>query len=280
MLHEPTLSLPAGFPFTEPAAWQKLKTGLRQLAQSELLPRFRHVEATRKADGSLLTEADEAMQTAVQQFLQTHWPEFAFLGEESDPQAQTEALNAPTGCWILDPLDGTTNFAHGCPLFATSLALVIANRVVLGLVYDPIRDELFSALQGQGAFLNDQPLQCSRPLRPLAQCLALVDFKRLTPSLATALATQPPFASQRNIGAVVLDWCWLAAGRADLYLHGGQGLWDYAAGQLILAEAGGASATLQGEPVWNGTLQKRSAVCATSSQQLQLWLDYLHQAAG
>ncbi len=266
-------------PFNTDDDWQRLQHGFRSLAQETLLPRFRHVTATEKADGSLLTEADEAMQRACARFLQTHWPQFAFLGEESEPADQLQALHSEQGCWILDPLDGTTNFAHGCPLFASSLALSIRGEIVLGLVYDPIRDELFTARKGKGAYLNGQSIRTQRTVTTLNKALALVDFKRLPKPIAASLATDPPYASQRNIGAVVLDWCWIAAGRGELYAHGGQGLWDYAAGQLILHEAGGASCTLQGEPVANGTLDKRSALAAATPELLALWHAHLNHCA-
>lgn len=266
-------------PFDSDADWQMLQDEFRRLAQQELLPRFRHVSATEKSDGSLLTEADEAMQAATARFLQSSWPQFTFLGEESSADAQSTALHSQAGCWILDPLDGTTNFAHGCPLFASSLALSIQGEIVLGLVYDPIRDELFSARKGKGAYLNGQTIQTNTSVTTLKKALALVDFKRLPKPVAASLATNPPYASQRNIGAVVLDWCWIAAGRGELYAHGGQGLWDYAAGQLILHEAGGASSTLEGDPVANGTLDKRSALAASTPELLEHWRAHLNYCA-
>lgn len=266
-------------PFHTDADWQLLQDEFKRLAQQELLPRFQRVSATEKADGSLLTAADTAMQTATARFLHSTWPQFAFLGEESTAEAQLQALHSDQGCWILDPLDGTTNFAHGCPLFASSLALSIRGEIVLGLVYDPVRDELFSARKGKGAYLNGQPIHTQTTITPLKQALALVDFKRLPKPIAASLATDPPYASQRNIGAVVLDWCWIAAGRGELYAHGGQSLWDYAAGQLILHEAGGASCTLAGEPVANGTLDKRSALAASTPALLEPWHAHLTHCA-
>lgn len=261
--------------WTSDADWQFLQAEFRRLTQQEVQQRFHHVQAQAKADGSLVTEADEAMQQATRRLLKEMAPEYVFLGEESSPEAQQAALHDTAGCWILDPLDGTTNFAHGCPIYAASLALSIKGEIVAGMVYDPVRDELFSARKGLGATLNEQPLQTNRSISTLKKSLALVDFKRLPKAMGASLSTEPPFASQRNIGAVVLDWCWLAAGRAELYLHGGQRLWDYAAGQLILAEAGGASCTLESEPVANGTLEKRSAVAAADAALLEQWHSYL-----
>ncbi len=264
-------------PFDDAAAWQALGEALRELARAEILPRFHHVRATAKADGSPVTEADRAMQRAMAGWLGDHWAEYAFLGEESACQVQENALAAAGGCWILDPLDGTTNFTHGFELFASSLALAIGGEVVLGLVYDPIRDELFGARRGRGAELNGRPLSLGAAPERLGDCLALVDFKRLPPALARALAAKPPYASQRNLGTVALDWCWLAAGRADLYLHGGQKLWDHAAGHLIFTEAGGVATTLEGHPIGADTLAALSAVAAPDADLLARWRRALYE---
>jgi myo-inositol-1(or 4)-monophosphatase len=109
----------------------------------------------------------------------------------------------------------------------------------------------------------------------MQRAIACVDFKRLGAPLAASLATRPPYASQRSLGSVALDWCWVAAGRFHLYVHGAQGLWDYAAGCLILAEAGGASQTLQGEAVFENSLRKRSALAAVDPSLLRDWADWV-----
>jgi myo-inositol-1(or 4)-monophosphatase len=153
--------------------------------------------------------------------------------------------------------------------------LVVVGEVVLGIVHDPVRDELFAARRGLGAELNGAPLRIATAAESLAASLALVDYKRLPVKLAVALVEVPPFASQRNLGTVALDWCWMAASRADLYLHGGQKLWDYAAGQLIFSEAGGASCTLAGEPVPVNFMEARSAVAAGTPELLQAWRAHL-----
>ena len=265
-------------PFSDPDQWRLLKEGLASLAEEEVMRRFHRVVASRKQDGSLVTEADRAMQGAVQAFLADHWPRYAFLGEESSPAAQDQALKKTCGCWILDPLDGTTNFIHGFELFSVSLALLVDGEVVLGIVLDPLRGEVFAARRGLGAELNGDPLRIEAVPGRLDACLALVDYKRLPVSLATALVADSPFASQRNLGTVALDWCWLAAGRADLYLHGGQKLWDYAAGHLIFSEAGGAACTLEGEPIPVPATGPRSAVAAGGSSLLRRWMERLRRA--
>ncbi|WP_127119839.1 inositol monophosphatase family protein [Thiomicrospira sp. S5] len=268
------------FIFENDQAWQTLKNGIKQLAQQEVLPRFRHVDASTKADGSVLTEADTEMQKATEAFLNEHWPQFTFLGEESSAQEQKDALASNNGCWILDPVDGTSNFASDIPVYSVSLALIIQGDVKLGMVYDPDRDELFAARKGQGAELNDRALIAQTTKTELKKCIGLVDFKRLQAPLSTELVLKPPYASQRSIGSVALDWCWVAAGRGQLYCHGAQNIWDYAAGWLILNEAGGKSATLTGETVLVSEVVKRSAVAATTPALFDDWFqilqDYQH----
>lgn len=244
-----------------------------------MLTRFGRLHQDFKQDGSIVTEADYAMQHALQTSLQQRWPQVAFLGEEMSPAEQEKILTQNnSGVWVVDPLDGTSNFSLGIPCFAVSLALIVAGQIELGIVYDPVRDECFSAQRGSGARLNDQRLNLVTLDNVDTMTVGLVDFKRLTPQLAGRLASSPPYKSQRSFGSVALDWCWIAAGRGDVYVHGKQKLWDYAAGQLILAEAGGFASTLQGEPVYNGSLESRSAVLAINQQLFDVWLAYLQSS--
>lgn len=264
-------------PFTDNQAWLLLKQGVVNLAKQQVLARFNQVGYEVKADGSLLTEADTEMQRHMQMFLQQNWPEFALLGEESTIEQQQTALDSESGCWILDPVDGTTNFANGIPFFSVSLALMVNKTLVAGLVYDPARDELFAARLGMGAELNHQPLSAITNTPPLKQCVGIIDFKRLPTTLACALASTPPYSSQRSLGSVALDWCWIATGRGQLYLHGNQSLWDYAAGWLILNEAGGASCDLDGKQVFVNAIGKRPAVAAINKVSLDLWHNWIQQ---
>ncbi len=263
-------------PFTQADHWLKLKKGIIQLAQTEVLARFEKVNAETKQDGSLLTEADTQMQIKTQSFLKKNWPEFAFLGEEASLQTQEKAMNNTNGCWILDPVDGTSNFATGIPFYSVSLALMVQGQLIIGLVYDPSRNELFAARQGLGAELNHQPLKAKTTKTALSQCSGIIDFKRLSPPLATRLATHAPYASQRSFGSVALDWCWIASGRGQIYLHGSQNIWDYAAGWLILEEAGGKSCTLDQQTVLLAKIEKRSAIAATTTELFSEWVQFLH----
>ena len=255
----------------------RIKNILAECAGDEIMPRFKRVAVAVKQDGSIITEADLAMQSRVKTALQMLWPEIGFVGEEmSAEEQQREFAGSPHGVWILDPLDGTSNFAAAIPFFSVSMALIKNDEVILGLVYDPVRQEMFSAIKGQGAYLNNQLLTVKPITVPLNKCIGVVDFKRLHKDLAGRLAQNPPYASQRSFGSVALDWCWIAAGRGHVYLHGKQKLWDFAAGWLILNEAGGYSCTLEGEAVFSGKLESRSAVAAADKNLFDEWRQCLN----
>ena len=255
-------------------ALETLREIVRTAARMELLPLFAEVARHIKHDGSVVTEADVAMQHRLKSDLAQRWPEYDFLGEEMAGH-EHERLTATTskGLWCVDPLDGTSNYATGIPFFAVSLALLVDGRPEIGLVHDPVRDECFMARRGQGARLNDIALGEHEPPLPdvLRRCIAAVDFKRLAAPLGARLGARPPYGSQRNFGASSLEWCWLADGRFHLYLHGGQKLWDYAAGHLILAEAGGSACTLDGEEVFSHSLKPRSVVAAATPALFSAW---------
>lgn len=219
--------------------FEQISALVEQVAQEELAPRFNRVRGSLKADGSLITDADTAVQSRLIGELQARWPEIPVLGEEMSSERQQAILAGAQAFWCLDPLDGTTNFVAGLPYFAVSLALIEAGTAVGGVVCDPQRRENFRAKRGAGAWLNGERLRVRQVPDRLSECVALVDMKRLDPDLGRRLVTEPPFRSQRSFGAVALDWCWLAASRCHIYLHGRQNIWDYAAGSLVLAEAGG-----------------------------------------
>ncbi len=249
---------------------------VRLVAQDELVPRFRRIKQHIKHDGSILTEADLAAQSALQNALASRWPDIPMLGEEMPLDRQEQLLQeASNGIWIVDPLDGTSNFSLGIPYYSVSVALVVGDHIELGVVYDPERDELFTARHGSGAFLNQERLNLSGMRQVDTMTVGMVDFKRLDASLAGKLAADPPYKSQRSFGSVALDWCWIAAGRGDVYVHGKQKMWDYAAGHIVLEEAGGYSSTLKGERVFNGSLTPRSAVLAINKPLFEKWHAFL-----
>lgn len=254
---------------------------VRDIADRELPPRFCCKSGSSKPDGSLLTEADIIMQDALAEALQQRWPDIDIVGEEMTEAAQQRAMqHEDRGVWCIDPVDGTSNFAAGVPYYAVSVALLCKDEIKLGVVYDPSRKECFSAAQGQGAWLNGTRMQAQQLSVPLSEGMALIDLKRLPSELAQRLAADPPYKSQRSFGAVALDWCWLAAGRCHVYLHGQQKLWDYAAGSLVLQEAGGKALTLDGEKLFLPSLQPRSAAAALDPDVFKQWIDWLGVRSG
>ncbi len=249
---------------------------VRIAACEELLPRFTRVTQQHKADGSVLTEADLAIDARLRMMLAERWPEIGFLSEEMTGDQQAQLLQTSDKLlWCLDPLDGTSNFAGGIPFFGVSLALLHTGQVQLGIIYDPIRDECFTTQRGAGTKLNGTILRTTPTNVTLNKCIALIDFKRLSPTLRNRLIEAAPFHSQRNFGSCALEWAWLAAGRGHVYLHGGQKLWDFAVGSLLLEEAGGASFTLAGEPVFVPRLESRSVVASPDPTLARQWLNWL-----
>ncbi|MBR6026070.1 MAG: inositol monophosphatase family protein [Neisseriaceae bacterium] len=257
---------------------QKIQKLIREVAQQEVMPRFLRVGSKRKSDGSPFTEADLMAQQALCSELKK-MVDCPVLGEEmSSAEHRRLWAESKNGLWVVDPIDGTTNFIHGIPHFSLAVALIRDGQSQLGVVYNPLTNEMFHAVKGQGAFLNGQPL----PLRhevpnSLKEAVAAYEVKYLrSGTLATRMQNLSPCASQRNFGCSTLDWCYLAAGRFDVYLHGGQKLWDYAAGALILSEAGGMIGTLEGDDFWNEKhIFKRSVIAALQPELFEKWIKWI-----
>lgn len=248
-----------------------LESLVRQIAREEILPRHLKTARNQKSDGSLFTEADVESQRRLVAALPGLLPG-PVLGEEMTPAEQAHLWQSGRrGMWCIDPIDGTTNFANGIPFFAVAVAYLLEHEPVLGVVYNPITDESFYAAKGAGAYLNGMELPLRHPAEQLADAVAGVDFKRISNHLGDELAVRPPYFSQRNFGSSALEWCFVAAGRLDVYIHGGQMLWDYAAGRLILQEAGGQSAALDGGTLLAGPAVKRGVIAAASPGLFAEW---------
>ncbi|MBA4142300.1 MAG: inositol monophosphatase family protein [Nitrosospira sp.] len=248
---------------------------VKAVAQQEILPRYLKVARQRKADGSLFTEADIATQEVLSRELCRIFPG-PVVGEEMTEQEQTDRWQAgDAGLWCMDPIDGTSNFVNGLPYFSVSVALMRQGRSVLGAVYNPVADEMFYAEKGAGAYLNGERLPIKEHVPTLRGAMANVDLKRLDRKLAEAICSARPFSSQRNYGSCSLEWCYTAAGRFDLYLHGGQKLWDYAAGSLILEEAGGHMCDLDQDDFWAAPLWQRPAIAALDADLFAQWRDWV-----
>lgn len=250
---------------------------IEQAAQASLIHFFQQSTASYKSDGSIVTNADLAMQESLATDLDKAYPQVAMLSEEITEAQQVQAMTSGQDYWCLDPLDGTTNYQATMPLFSVSLALVSAGQVVLAVIYDPIRHEFFSAVRDQGFFINGNPAK--RPIQPteLSRSVAFIDFKRLPVELRKSLVDHSPYKSQRNIGSCALEWAWLAAGRAQLLIHGSEKLWDYAAGCLLLSEAGGISETIPGEAVFVESLETRSVVATSNAELFDQWSNRIRQ---
>ena len=260
---------------TMSATLKAMIAAVKLVAAEEIMPRYMKVAHQRKSDGSLCTEADTAAQAALTRKLQAILS-VPVIGEEMGEAEQMASwIEGKDGVWCIDPIDGTSNFVHGLAYFAVSVALIREGRSTLGVVYDPVADEAFSAELGRGAFLNGEKLVGRTTVTSLSSALANVDMKRLDGKLAAQLAADPPYCSQRNFGASTLDWCYTAAGRYDAYLHGGQKLWDYAAGSLVLQEAGGQACCLDCDDFGQGDVWQRSVIAALNPAMFEEWKSWI-----
>ncbi|MCU0868926.1 MAG: inositol monophosphatase [Burkholderiales bacterium] len=243
-----------------------------------VMPSYQNVAHSRKADGSLVTTADAAAQTALVTQLRAI-VDAPVLGEEMSRAEQQSCWEAGAAAlWCVDPIDGTSNFVHGVPYFAISVALLVDHRPVVGVVHAPVSGEIFHAARGGGAWLGDDRLPLREAPTELRRAMAQVDFKRAPRALSRRLVEAPPYAFHRNLGAASLEWCWLAAGRFDLYVHGGQKLWDFAAAVLILEEAGGCVRALDDSTFWGGTPWTRSVLAARDPVLFEAWRAWVRAA--
>jgi myo-inositol-1(or 4)-monophosphatase len=212
-----------------------------------LLQHFRQpLEIAYKSRSDLVTEADRKSEALIVERLRSHFPGHAIVAEEGGGQKTDSDY-----CWYVDPLDGTTNFAHGFPIFCVTLGLACHAEVVAGVVYDPTRDELFTTERGSGAFLNGQRLRVSSR-QDLAECLVATGF----PPFATNHDLNVEFYFRftqlthgiRRAGSAALDLCSVAAGRYDGFWELKLNPWDKAAGSLLVTEAGGRMSGITGKP--------------------------------
>jgi len=196
-------------------------------------------EVKEKGPADLVTEADFASQEAIRKIIFEAFPDHGLLGEEDE---SLEAADRAEYRWIVDPLDGTTNYVHKVPHYSVSLALERDGQVLTAAVFDPTRDECFTAVAGEGAFLNGHPIRTSQ-VRQLSGALAAVGFPpgagRDSPDLAVFLEAVDKCQAIRRTGSAALNLCYLAAGRFDVFWSFSTKIWDVAAGILILREAGG-----------------------------------------
>ena len=216
--------------------------------------------------GDLVTDADQASEAAIVEYLSARYPTHAILAEEGG------GLGASDHTWLIDPLDGTTNYAHGVPHFCVTLALEGpvpgGSAILAGVVFDPMRNELFSAARGQGASLNGRPIHVTTQsdLEDALLCSGFpYDVQRrpeLPVGLFSSLVTRA--GGMRRMGSAALDLAYVACGRYDGYFELGLKPWDIAGGALLVEEAGGTVLRIDGAPfdVWCGDLLASSASLA------------------
>jgi myo-inositol-1(or 4)-monophosphatase len=214
-----------------------------------LLLRYAHdgFRITHKSTIDLVTEADYAAEQCVIDVILANFPDHRFLAEE---RGRVNRSPSPY-LWVIDPLDGTTNFAHGFPTYCVSIGLEYKEQCVLGVVYDPTRNELFSATRGGGARINDQPIRVSQTAQ-LDQALLVTGFAydiRETPNNNLDHFARFALRAQgiRRTGSAALDLCYVASGRFDGFWEVRLNPWDMAAGVVILREAGGRVSNFCGE---------------------------------
>jgi myo-inositol-1(or 4)-monophosphatase len=193
-----------------------------------------------------VSDADREAEEAIQSILATERPDDGVIGEEG---ANTSAANGRT--WIVDPLDGTVNFLYGMRAWAVSIALEDAQGLALGVVFNPVDDECFSAARGRGASVNGRPIhvtQCSSPDRAMVATGFSYEADRRAEQAELLRRLLPSVRDIRRAGAAALDLAYVAAGRVDAFYERGLKRWDEAAGRLLVEEAGGVVTDLQGEP--------------------------------
>ena len=210
-----------------------------------------HLQVSLKGPANFVTAADRRAEEILCEELAAARPGYGFVGEEGGRREGTDR----THTWIVDPLDGTSNFVHGIPHFAISIGLERESTIVAGVVYNPINDELFTAERGKGAFLNNQRLRVAARKR-LADAIIVCGLPHLgrgDPALGTRelAAVQHKVAGLRRFGSASLDLAWVAAGRFDGYWERNLSPWDIAAGLILVREAGGFVTDLdRGDTPW------------------------------
>jgi myo-inositol-1(or 4)-monophosphatase len=228
-------------------------------AGRSLVKDFREVEnlqVSAKGPGDFVSKADHEAERIVREELMGARPNYGWLGEESGAAAGTD----PTRRWLVDPLDGTTNFLHGLPHWAISIALEHKGEVVAAVIYDAAKDEMFVAEKGLGAFMNDQRIRVSGRTR-MADCLFATGIPfaaqpALPKTLQELARLMPVCAGVRRWGAAALDLAYVAAGRFDGFWEHNLNPWDVGAGILLVREAGGlvAGATHDANPIDSRTI--------------------------
>lgn len=213
---------------------------------------------TKYSSQDLVTEVDKGSEKLIRNLIMTHFPDHSILGEEGvepGPEASAKALQAMSDeeyFWIVDPIDGTTNFVHGFPFYSVSIALAHKGEIIVGVVYDPSRDELFVAEKGKGAYMHGNKTTVSLDSK-LSESLVATGFPAdrdgaLPINLKGMLALAPKVRNLRSGGSAALHMAYVAAGRLSGFWEIGLSAWDVAAGSLLIQESGGKVSDTAGNP--------------------------------
>ncbi|AWB43363.1 inositol monophosphatase [Paenibacillus sp. CAA11] len=213
---------------------------------------------TKLSPQDLVTDVDKGAEIMIRKLIQTHFPEHDFLGEEGvepGPEASSKAvqeLEDSEYLWIVDPIDGTTNFVHGFPYFCVSIALAHKGEIIVGVIYDPMRDEMFVAEKGKGAYVHGNLMSVSKETE-LAGSLMAIGFNperefALPNNMKGITALSTRTRSLRAAGAAAMHLAYVAAGRVTGYYEVGLNVWDIAAGVLLVTESGGKVTDTKGNP--------------------------------
>jgi myo-inositol-1(or 4)-monophosphatase len=228
--------------------------------------RVEEIHAELKTPNNLVTYVDKESERRFVEGLSALLPEAGFVAEEGTGKKNENGLN-----WVIDPLDGTTNFVHGVPVWCTSIGLALNEKPILGVIYDPNTDEMYAAAEGLGATLNGRRIVVSK-IEKLSHALLATgfpydDFGRVTPYLDLFKRLMTETRGMRRLGSAALDMAWTAAGRFEGFYEYGLNPWDVAAGAIIIREAGGKVEAFHedGDPVFGEDL-----ICTNGHIQEQL----------
>ncbi|XP_043801617.1 inositol monophosphatase 1-like isoform X1 [Apis laboriosa] len=225
---------------------------------------------TKSCEVDLVTEWDQNVEKLLMEGISSKFPDHKFIGEETSSLGnKIELTEAPT--WIIDPIDGTMNFVHGLPHTCISIALLINKIIEIGIIYNPILDQLFTARKGQGAFLNGRPLHVSGQ-KELRKALIMMEMgtsrdpEKMKIVLENANILAPHVHGIRALGSAALNMCMVALGGADISFEFGIHAWDVAAGDIIVREAGGVCIDPAGGPF---DVMSRRVLCASTMELAQ-----------
>ncbi|MCC9602637.1 inositol monophosphatase [Stieleria sp. JC731] len=239
---------------------------------AELLSRWGSRTVSEKAPKDLVTDADLASQKAIRSILMDAFEGYAFVGEEEGendpPEAVRQGSPEAPPCWVVDPLDGTVNYVHRLQSFAVSIGLYHNGKMRLGVILDPVSNELYSAVDGQGAHLNGEPIHvsdCTDLSQALVACSFPAGVKGDSPEVVRFVKVLERCRSLRRLGSCALNMCYVAAGRLDGYWATNVCAWDSAAGTVIAREAGAQLTAYDGSEL-DDWLPK---FCVTASKPMQ-----------